>query len=63
MLGQRTDRRHDEAPKDLATIVLAAWLVLYGVSTTPFIKVSFAYSGDVLAVLAIATGVLLFMRR
>ncbi len=52
-----------KAPKDLATIVLAAWLVLYGVLTAPFLKVSFGHSGDVLAVLAIAAGVLLFMRR
>ena len=30
-----------KAPKYLATIVLAAWLVLYGVLTAPFLKVSF----------------------
>ncbi len=52
-----------KAPKDLAMIVLAAWLALYGVLTAPFLKVSFAYSGDLLAVLAIVAGVLLFMRR
>jgi hypothetical protein len=52
-----------KTPKDLAMIVLAAWLVLYGVLSAPFLKVSFAYSGDVLAVLAIVAGVLLFMRR
>ena len=51
------------APKDLGRIVLAAWLVLFGVLTAPFLKVSFAHSGDVLAVLAIVAGVLLFMRR
>ena len=52
-----------KAPKDLGMIVLAAWLVLYGVLTAPFLRVSFAHSGDVLAVLAIVAGVLLFMRR
>ncbi len=52
-----------KASKDLAMIALAAWLGLYGVLTAPFLKVSFAHSGDVLAVLAIAAGVLLFMRR
>lgn len=51
------------APKETGTVVLAAWLVLFGVLTAPFLKVSFAHSGDVLAVLAIAAGVLLFMRR
>jgi hypothetical protein len=50
-------------PKDLGMIVLAAWLILFGLLTAPFLKISFAHSGDVLSVLAIATGVLLFMRR
>lgn len=52
-----------KAPKDLGTMVLAAWLILFGVLTAPFLKVSFSHSGDVLAVLAIAAGVLLLMRR
>ena len=52
-----------KAPKDLGMMVLAAWLVLFGVLTAPFLKVSFAHSGDVLAVRAIVAGVLLFMRR
>ena len=50
-------------PKNLGTILLAFWLVLFGVLTAPFLKVSFVYSGDILAVLAIATGVCLFLRR
>jgi len=52
-----------KTPKDLGMIVLAAWLVLFGLLTAPFLKINFAHSGDVLAVLAIAAGVLLFMRR
>jgi hypothetical protein len=52
-----------KAPKDLGMMVLAAWLILFGVLTAPFLKVSFSHSGDVLAVLAIVAGVLLFMRR
>ena len=50
-------------PKDLGMTVLAAWLVLFGLLTAPFLKISFAHSGDVLAVLAIVAGVLLFMKR
>lgn len=50
-------------PKNLGMILLAVWLVLFGVLTAPFLKLSFAYSGDLLAVLAIATGVLLLVRR
>lgn len=52
-----------KAPKDLGMILLAAWLILFGVLTAPFLRVSFAHSGDVLAVLAIAAGVLLLMKR
>jgi hypothetical protein len=36
---------------------------LFGVLMAPSLRVSFACSGDVLAVLAIATGVLLLMKR
>ena len=52
-----------KTPKDLGMIVLAAWLILFGLLTASFLKINFAHSGDVLAVLAIAAGVLLFMRR
>ena len=51
------------APKDLGMILLAAWLILFGLLNAPFIKVNIAYSGDVLAVLAVAAGVLLLMKR
>jgi hypothetical protein len=52
-----------KAPKDLGMILLAAWLILFGLLSAPFTRVSFAHSGDVLAVLAIAAGVLLLMKR
>ena len=52
-----------KVPKDLGMTLLAAWLILFGLLTAPFLKVSFAYSGDLLAVLAVAAGVLLFMKR
>ena len=50
-------------PKNLGMLLLAVWLILFGVLTAPFIKVGFAYSGDLLAVLAVAVGVLLLMQR
>jgi hypothetical protein len=52
-----------KAPKDLGMILLAAWLILFGLLTAPFLRVNFAHSGDVLAVLAIAAGVLLLIKR
>lgn len=50
-------------PKNLGMILLAVWLILFGILTAPFLKFSFAYSADVLAVLAIAAGVVLLLRR
>jgi hypothetical protein len=49
-------------PKVSGTILMAVWLILHGIVTAPFLKFSFAYSADVLAVLAIAAGVLLLRR-
>jgi hypothetical protein len=50
-------------PKNLGMILLAVWLILFGVLTAPFLKFSFAYSADLLAILAIAVGVLFLWRR
>ena len=50
-------------PKNLGMLLLAIWLILFGVLTAPFLKVSFAYSGDLLAVLAVVAGVLLLLQR
>ena len=49
--------------KGLGMILLAVWLILYGVLSAPALSVSFAYSGDVLAVLAIVVGVVLLLKR
>jgi hypothetical protein len=50
-------------PKNLGMLLLAIWLILFGLLTAPFLRFSFSYSGDLLAVLAIATGVLLLLQR
>jgi hypothetical protein len=50
-------------PKNLGLILLAAWLVLFGLLTAPSLKFSFAYGGDLLAVLAVAAGVLILLQR
>jgi hypothetical protein len=50
-------------PTNLGMILLAVWLILFGILTAPFLKLSFAYSGDLLAILAIVTGVVLLVRR
>lgn len=52
-----------KVPKNLGMILLAVWLILFGVLTAPFLKFSFAFSNDLLALLAIAAGVLLLVRR
>lgn len=50
-------------PTNLGMMLLAVWLILFGILTAPFLKLSFAYSGDLLALLAIATGVVLLVKR
>jgi len=50
-------------PKDLGTLLLAVWFILFGVLTAPFLKMSFTYSGDLLAVFAIVVGILLLLKR
>jgi hypothetical protein len=50
-------------PKNFGIILLAVWLILFGVLTAPLLKISFAYSGDLLALLAIAAGVMLLLQR
>jgi hypothetical protein len=43
-------------------LLLAVWLILF-LLTAPFLKFGFAYSGDLLAVLAVVVGVLLLLQR
>jgi hypothetical protein len=50
-------------PRNIGMILLAAWLILFGLLTAPFLKLSFAHSGDLLALLAIAAGAVLLLRR
>ncbi len=50
-------------PKNLGMTLLAVWLVLFGLLTAPALSFSFAHSGDVLAILAIVVGVLLFLGK
>ena len=50
-------------PKSLGMLLLGVWLILFGILTAPFLRINFAYSSHVLALLAIAVGVLLVWRR
>jgi hypothetical protein len=50
-------------PKNLGMLLLAVWFILFGLLTAPFLKFSFTYSPDLLAVLALAVGVVLFLQR
>ena len=50
-------------PSNLGMILLAVWLIVFGVLTAPFLKFSFSHSGDVLAALAVAAGVVLLIQR
>ena len=50
-------------PKNLGMLLLAIWLILWGVLTLSFLNISFNHSGDLLALLAIVAGVLLLRYR
>jgi hypothetical protein len=49
--------------KNLGTLLLAIWLIVFGLLTAPFLRVSFEHSLDLLALLAVATGVVLLLER
>jgi hypothetical protein len=59
----REEKNPMKRPGNLGMLVLAIWLILYGVLTAPFLKFSFNYSGDILAVLAIVAGAFLLRNR
>jgi hypothetical protein len=48
-----------KTPKNLGMVLLAIWLIVFGALQF----VSFSHSGLVLAVLAIAAGILILMQR
>jgi hypothetical protein len=50
-------------PKNLGMILLAVWFILFGVLTAPFLRLGITHTGDILAMLAIAVGVLLLLQR
>ena len=52
-----------KAPKNLGRLLLAIWLILFGLLNNSFIKFNFTHSVDVLAILAIVVGVLLVLER
>jgi len=59
-----TEPRRDyamNAPKNLGMLLLAIWLILFGLQT--LLKLSFAYSGELMGALAIAAGILLLLKR
>jgi hypothetical protein len=49
--------------KNLGAILLAIWLILFGVLHNSFFSINFSHAGDVLAVLGIAAGILLLLNR
>jgi len=46
---------------NLGMLLLAIWLIAYGAIV--LLKLSFSYSGELMAILAIAAGILLLLRR
>jgi hypothetical protein len=53
--------RMSRMPKSLGRLLLAIWLIATGV--IPLLHLSFAYSGEIMAGLAIVAGVLMLLDR
>jgi hypothetical protein len=49
-------------PKNIGSILMAGWFILFGILTAPFLSIQFGHAADVLAVLAVIVGVLLLLR-
>ncbi len=50
-------------PKNLGMILLAVWLILYGLLTNSFLKLNFAHGADLVAVFAIVTAVVILVYK
>jgi len=50
-------------PKQLGTLLLGIWLILFGVLTQHIYPIAFRHSRDLLAVIAIVVGVICVARR
>jgi hypothetical protein len=50
-----------KTPTNLGMLLLAIWLIAYGAIT--LLKINFSYQAEVMAILAIAAGILLLLRR
>jgi hypothetical protein len=52
-----------KVPSNIGTILLGIWLILFGVLSAPFLAVSFSHDRDILAIVAVAAGVAVLMKR
>ncbi|HKB01106.1 MAG TPA: hypothetical protein VKD90_02755 [Gemmataceae bacterium] len=50
-----------KTPTNLGMLLLAVWLIAHGAMT--LLKINFSYSVEVMAILALAAGILLLLRR
>ena len=49
--------------KNLGAVLLAVWLILWGLTHNSMFAINFSHSSDVLAVIGIAAGILLLINR
>ncbi|MFL5339234.1 MAG: hypothetical protein ACJ8F7_03625 [Gemmataceae bacterium] len=50
-------------PSNLGMILLAAWLIVFGLLTTSLLNIPLSSRNDILALFAIVVGVVLLVRR
>jgi hypothetical protein len=52
-----------KTPPGLGMMLLAIWLIAFGLLSMPSLHLNFEHSGDLLAIFAIVVGVLLLLKR
>ncbi len=52
-----------KSSRNFGMILLAVWMILYGVLTAPILNLRFGYEGDLLALFAVAVGILLLLQK
>ena len=50
-------------PKNLPSLLLAIWLILFGIVSAEFLHIGFPLGHDILAILALVTGILMLINR
>lgn len=52
-----------KSSRNFGMMLLAVWMILFGILTAPVLNLNFGYEGDLLALFAVAVGILLLLGK